>query len=78
MTKTQKILTELNAEYRNDLKLDFEKKFRVEITTGFSLFADSIYSSRLDKKDFTQEQKDYILAYEAGFVAAMKRVENSL
>lgn len=76
-TKLEKLARSLNDEYREKLKAAVKEKYGIEITTSMAgFFSDNprLVSHRDDGKDFTREQADYVLAFEAGYVAAMNQV----
>jgi hypothetical protein len=76
-TKLEKMARELNDEFRTDLKAVMAEKFDVEIETGFNFLSGTIYSVTVSGEPFTQEQLDFIKAYEEGYLAAMLRVRRA-
>lgn len=72
-----KLARKLNDTFRDHLGEAFKNKFHgVEIETSFNLTAGMV-SRRLDEKDFTHEELDFIHAYEEGYAAAMKQVREA-
>lgn len=73
-TKIQKIASELNDEFRNDLHDEFLEKFGIEVVTKPNFLSGEIFTNRVDGKDFTAEQMGFMKAFEKGYVRAMLRV----
>lgn len=72
-TKAQKIASELNDEFRNDLRDAMFEKFSIDVVTEFGLFS-GLQTRRVDGEEFTVEQKEFADAFEKGFICAMVRV----
>lgn len=74
MKKLEKMLRELNDSFSDELHRDFKKKFSIEIETHFNLMCLNMITKRVDEEDFTVEQKEFISAYETGYMSAMNVV----
>ncbi len=75
MTKIDKIKRKLNDSFKECLYKAFVEKYGIEIETYFAIFGDmKMHSMRVDKKNFTVEQKTFISSYELGYLSAMSLV----
>ncbi len=64
----------LNDSFSDDLAAAFLQKFGVEIETMADLFSSGKVSLRKDGSEFSQEQMDFIAAFELGYLKARERV----
>jgi hypothetical protein len=70
----EKIVTRLNAVYSDQLKAAVKDKFQIDIRIDYNLSAAALTSSRTDGKAFTAAQKEWMAAFEEGYIAAMDAV----
>lgn len=75
--KAEIIAAKLNELFRESLKLAVKERFDIEIETTYALLADRLITTRIDEKDFTQEEMDFLKAYSAGYEKAMLIVEQT-
>ncbi len=72
--KFEIIAARLNEAFRDELKTVFREKFDIEIESNFSLLAMCLITTRVDKKDFTEKELAFLIAYSAGYEKAMSIV----
>lgn len=73
-TKLEKCATRVNDAFAERLKAAFAEKFKRELDTHFNIFAMALISQPADGEPFTQEQKDWVAAFDAGYSDAMQIV----
>jgi hypothetical protein len=73
-TKVEKLAKKINESYRDLLAAKFKEKFGLDIVTSFNLGTMSLVSQRMDRRNFTRAQKEFIWTFEAGYIAAMNQV----
>lgn len=72
----KKVRKHINDGFTDALKAAFEEQFTdVEIESTYNIFAMALVSTRVDEQDFTPEQALFVKGYEAGYMAAMGRLE---
>jgi hypothetical protein len=77
MKIVEKLHNRLNENFRVLVNEAVKEKFGIEIETNFNIFTMDLMTTRVDEEDFTQEQIDFLKAYEAGYLAAMNQVNNN-
>ena len=75
--KAEIIAAKLNELFGESLKIDTKKKFDIEIESNFNIIVMRLITTRVDEKDFTQEEMDFIKAYSDGYEKAMLIVEQT-
>lgn len=65
---------ELNDKFRTDLDKAFFKKFFIPIVTEYDFSMNRLVSHTADYSPMTTEQRQFIDAFEAGYIAATERV----
>ena len=75
-TKLEKCALRLNDEFSTALKNAFREKFNRELETNYNIFAMALISQPVDGEPFTQEQKDWVEFFDAGYSAAMSIVRD--
>ena len=76
-TKLQKMYTQLNDNFYDELPKAFLKKFNVEIETRYNFFTGKVSSHTLDDSAFTPDHILFIQAFEEGYVSAMEQVSQA-
>lgn len=76
-TKLEKCARRVNDEFTDKLKAAFVAKFNRELETNYNIFAMQLISQPADGEPFTQEQKDWVDAFDAGYVEAMSIVRDA-
>ncbi|KKK64003.1 hypothetical protein LCGC14_2988570 [marine sediment metagenome] len=74
MRIADKIARLVNDSFSDKLKEAILEKFGMAIETSYNFLSGYHRTTRVDGKDFTQEEMDFLRAYEDGYVAAMKIV----
>ncbi len=74
MRIADKIARLVNDSFSDKLKEAILEKFGTAIETSYLFLSGHHRTTRVDGKDFTQEEMDFLRAYEDGYVAAMKIV----
>jgi len=74
MRIADKIARLVNDSFSDKLKEAILEKFGMAIETSYNFLSGDHITTRVDGKDFTQEEMDFLRAYEDGYVAAMKIV----
>ena len=62
----------LNDGFSQTLEKAFKEKFSLEVETNFNILAMRKITVRIDKEPFTPAQHEWVGAFEAGYLAAMK------
>jgi hypothetical protein len=62
----------LNDSFTPMLEKAFKEKFSLEVETAFNIIGMRKITKRLDGEPFTPAQHEWIGAFEAGYLAAMK------
>lgn len=65
----------INDGFAGALQAAFAEKFNRTLGTSYNLFAMAHVSAPADGEPFTPEQKEFCIAFEAGYLAAMGRVK---
>jgi hypothetical protein len=76
-TKLEKCATRVNNEFTDKLKAGFAAKFNRELASSYNIFAMRLVSEPADGEPFTQEQKDWVEAFDAGYCEAMQIVRTA-
>lgn len=71
MKLTEKLGKKLNDSFTDKLTAAFMARFNVALESHFDIFSMRLISVRHDEQPLTQEQHDFIKAYEAGYLDAM-------
>lgn len=74
----EKISNKLNETFRDDLKTSFKEEFGLVLETSWNIFDMCLSSRREDSKKFTMKQTRFIAAFEKGYLAAKKQVEEGV
>jgi hypothetical protein len=74
-TKLEKMAQQLDANFRNCLDVEFEKRFGIKLCTSWDFASWALVSNREDGQDLTKEQKDFTTGYSEGYLAAMLQVQ---
>ena len=74
MTKTQKLVNRLNEDFRTIIAAKMLERYGVQIETTYNLLSGNVVSTRLDEREFTDGQVEWLRAFEDGFTTAMKIV----
>lgn len=74
MNKLDRMARELNDEFRSDLKRKMKEEFDIEIMSEWNWGIDRLVSTRVDGKDFTVKEIEYMKAYQDGYADAKHRV----
>jgi hypothetical protein len=73
-TKIEKLIRAVNDAFAEELRQAVTKKFQgLRVTTTLNLFAMALSTTRVDGKQFTEEQAAFIAAFEDGYVAALNK-----
>jgi uncharacterized protein (DUF1697 family) len=75
-TKLEKCAKSVNDAFAERLETAFAKKFKRKVETRFNIFSMALVSQPADGKPFTQEQKDWVAAFDAGYSDAMQVVRD--
>ena len=78
MKIAEKIARQVNDSFSEKLRIAVAKEFGINTKTHFAFLEISHTTTRADGEDFTQEQMDFLKAFEAGYLAAMKIVREHL
>ena len=70
-TKLDKVATRINDAFGAKLVEAFKLKFNREIETQYDIFAMQLISRPADGKLYTVKQKEWVMAFDAGYCAAM-------
>lgn len=70
-TKLEKCALRVNDEFSAKLRTAFAAKFDRELDTSYNIFAMALISQPADGEPFTQEQKDWVDTFDAGYSEAM-------
>jgi hypothetical protein len=73
-TKLEKCALRVNDEFTDKLKAAFVAKFDRALETNYNIFSMALISHPADGEPFTQEQKDWVTAFDDGYTAAMEIV----
>jgi hypothetical protein len=75
-TKLEKCAMRVNDAFAERLKAAFAEKFNRGLETSFNIFAMALISQPADGAPFTQAQKDWVDAFDAGYSDAMQVVRD--
>jgi hypothetical protein len=82
MTKMEKLVRRLNDEFRDHLAEAFLTKFGERVQSEwvgfFSPDGGRLVTTRVDARDFTPEQLDWIAAYSDGYAKALTLVRQTV
>ncbi len=70
-TKLEKCALRVNDSFTEKLKGAFAAKFNRQLETSYNIFAMRLISEPADGEPFTQEQKDFVEAFDGGYTEAM-------
>lgn len=71
MTKLQKARNTINERFRQIMPRKFYAKFGIELETRWNFFANAVCSVRADGESFTDEQRNFIAAFEDGYAQSL-------
>lgn len=73
-----KVDNAIDSAFREKLKAAVSSKFGIEIETHYDVFAMRLVSRRVDGKDFSNSELDYVEAFESGYIAAWNAASAAL
>ena len=73
-TKVEKIAKQMNDSFKTHLHSYMLRKHNIEVRTSYNFLAGVLITVREDGEAFTPEQKETIVAFEDGYLAAMEQV----
>lgn len=71
----QKVFKHVNEGFTEALQAAFKEKFGHELESSYNIFAMAMVSAPAHGEGFKPEEKEFCVAFEAGYVAAMTRCE---
>ena len=78
MRKLERMANELNERFREDVVEVMAEEFNgLEVHSYWNIMAMRLVTERIDGKEFTRKQHDFLRAYSEGYSRAMDRVREA-